>query len=762
MSLCCRRQLVSALSRVLPFSRFSRTIALFSLLGVTSSLSLGHAHLDEDAANAADSASAASIQSQRQDLESLTQALLVSSTPSSSQRSFSLDGFAQQSQSMSDPVTIAAARQQLLSSLIETHPEEVLRAAIPPSVRATLPTAVQQYVEEEVEHEGKLVVMYEDREDGNNRLHYSLKDGEEQLSLHFAVKQPKRLLTGSQVRVKGVQINKALVLASGSTSVQALTTVLPNTIGEQKTLVLLVNFQNNPTQPYDVNYARSMVFGTANAFDRENSQQQTWLTGDVFGWFTLPVDGEACDGIKIRTYAQQAAVKLGVNLSAYDHYIYAFPKSPCPWWGFGTVGGHPSEVWINGSLQLRVITHEMGHNFGLYHSNALDCGATAIGTTCKSIEYGDPLDTMGLPSTGHFNTFQKERLGWLANIATVQTSGTYVLDSLEGPANVNPQALKILKSTDPVTGKRNWYYVEYRQPKGFDSFLSTNSNVRNGVLIHTGSESTGNSSNLLDMTPQTDTWTDSALSVGQSFSDLNAGVTITPLWTNGSGTAVSVTFDSGPAPQPCAPADPVVKISPPASQWVRAGTTVNYTVSITNKDSVTCSASSFALQVTVPNGWAMSASASTVTIGPSNSGSATLQVTSPASAHDGFYTVTTKAVRSTAPASEDLVSATYVVASDLNVAVTTDQPSYPRREWVTLTAGVSFAGSPVKGAKVTFTITKPDGKVLKKTVPTGQDGSTSFKFRLQNQDPTGNYNVTAAASLKNVNPGEAATSFVVY
>jgi hypothetical protein len=54
----------------------------------------------------------------------------------------------------------------------------------------------------------------------------------------------------------------------------------------------------------------------------------------------------------------------------------------------------------------------MGHNLGLYHSHSYDCGATVLGTSCTSSDYGDTLDIMG-SSSGRFNAFQKERLGWL-------------------------------------------------------------------------------------------------------------------------------------------------------------------------------------------------------------------------------------------------------------------------------------------------------------------------------------------------------------
>jgi hypothetical protein len=77
----------------------------------------------------------------------------------------------------------------------------------------------------------------------------------------------------------------------------------------------------------------------------------------------------------------------------------------------------------------------------------------------------------------HFTAFQKERLGWLnagvsPPITTVVSDGTYTLETYES-AGSGPKALKILKSTDPSTGKRTWYYVESRQAIGFDAFLAT-------------------------------------------------------------------------------------------------------------------------------------------------------------------------------------------------------------------------------------------------------------------------------------------------
>ena len=41
----------------------------------------------------------------------------------------------------------------------------------------------------------------------------------------------------------------------------------------------------------------------------------------------------------------------GIVLGQYRHVVYAFPTSGCEWWGFGSVGGVPGEVWVNGALQ---------------------------------------------------------------------------------------------------------------------------------------------------------------------------------------------------------------------------------------------------------------------------------------------------------------------------------------------------------------------------------------------------------------------------
>jgi hypothetical protein len=529
--------------------------------------------------------------------------------------------------------------------------------------------------------------------------------------------------------------------------------------------VILVNFQDNPIQPYTVSYAQSVMFGTTSDFFYENSYQQTWLTGDVAGWYTIPLSSTVCDLFSIASYAKSVASAAGFDLAAYRHYVYAFPKNGCGGLGAGTIGGNPSQAWIIGSLDLKVLSHELGHNFGLYHSHALDCATAVLGTSCTVLEYGERMDTMGNVAAGHLNAFQKKWLGWLdygtsPAITTVQANGVYTLEPLE-TAGTGPKSLAILKSTDATTGQQTWYYVEYRQAFGFDSFLATNTNVLNGVMVHTGSPPNGDSSYLLDMTPASASqnwsdWSDPTLVVGRSFEDLEAAVTIAPVSVSSTGAAVSVSFAS----PTCVRGNPTVALSPSQSQWVSAGTTVTYTVTVTDRDNTGCTASSFSLQATVSGGWSTAFANAALVISPGANASTTLQVTSPVSPPDGFYTIGITVANSADPTYAASTSATYVIDAGLDVAVSTNQASYTTNQSVSITSIVGANGSSVAGTSVTFTITKSNGAVMTGKVTTGANGAAVYALRLKKNDPLGTYQVRANASLNGAS-GTAEASFTV-
>ena len=622
----------------------------------------------------------------------------------------------------------------------------------------------QSVVSQEEEHEGTAEVFYEDRDPGS-RIVYFLRTATERLELRFA-SNPPALQTGDHIRARGRRTNGVLALSSGG-SVQTLSSGLSNTFGAQTTILILVNFYDNATQPYTFSTAQSVAATTSN-FDLENSFQQTWLTGvadptaaaDVYGWFTINQSSTVCDYNTTATLADQAATAAGANLSQYSHKVYAFPQNACTWWGLGTVGGNPSQAWINGGFQLKVLGHEMGHNFGLYHSHALDCGSTVLGSACTAIEYGDTLDIMGNPSADHFETFQKERLGWLnyndgvhvmPPIIPVQADGVYNIGPYEAQTS-DPKALKILESVDPTTGNTTYYYVEYRQAAGFDGSLSTNSNVLNGVVVHLGSPSNGNSSDLLDMTPSTSSWSDPALDVGQSYSDPNAGVAMTVLSVSSAGASVSVTFSGSTS---CVRANPTVALSP-TTQSITAGNSANDTVTVTNNDSSACTASSFNLAAAVPSGWTASLGGSTLTISPGATGSTTLQVTSPSTATGGSYNVSVTATNSSSSTYSGSASATIsiVTCSLANPTVTLSPSSQsvavgsPASYTVTVTnnnnsncTASSFALSAAMPSGLTASFTSSS-----LSIASGGSASTTLQVGSSSTLSGGNYNFTVTAA----------------
>jgi hypothetical protein len=674
---------------------------------------------------------------------------------------------------------LAAARFERLAELIGRDPAEVLRVAVPASVRAAMPVEVQDLVERRVELLGEIVVLYECAERESRLLHFLEADGVRFL-LHFAGDPPGGLLTGARVTIKGVRVGQAVALESDmdglkvsgerrageSTSESAnmtnLATVAPNTFGEQKILVILVNFQDKQTQPFTVSEASNVVFGTVNDYIQEASFQQTWLSGDVYGWYTIPINS-TCEPTIIALYAKQAATAAGVNLSAYQRYIFAFPSISCSFLGVGTIGGNPSQTLINGNMELRTVGHELEHNLGLYHSRALECGVEVTGDNCSSVEYGDIVDIMGRPGvTGHSHAFQKERLGWLdygvsPSILTVQGSGAYELSPFESPGS-SPKALKILKSVDSV-GRKLWYYVEFRRPIGFDSFISGNSSVMNGVLIHQANELDPSENYLLDMTPRTSSWDDAALAVGRSYTDSANRITISTVSVSNERAIVKVAFGHGN--KPCAQADPTITPSPSQTQWSQAGTTVAYSVSVTNNNSGGCANSDFNLQSTLPAGWAAAFGNSILNIAPGGSAITNVQITSPAGVSDGFYNIELRAENSLASTFSALAFVTNVIASSIQISASASQSSYASNQRVSVLATVIIGGLPSPGVNVTFTIARPNGTVITGNAVTGEDGSALFSYRLdRKQDLVGVYQVTASANLNGLF-GDGKTSFMV-
>ena len=200
---------------------------------------------------------------------------------------------------------------------------------------------------------------------------------------------------------------------------------------------------------------------------------------------------------------------------------------------------------------------------------------------------------------------------------TVQNSGVYTLQPFEdGPAGL--QALKVQRGT----GNDAWLWIEYRQPRGlYDSTLS--SQIFSGATVHYEDSSTGAFSQLLDFTPPTDSWLDPALAAGQSWTDPYSNLSISVQSATASGLTVNLSYGA----TPCTHANPTVGLSP-LNPSIPAGSSVNYSVSVTNNDAAGCASSNYSLSSSQPSGWPTGWSSSSLTLNPGQTQSVTMSKTS--------------------------------------------------------------------------------------------------------------------------------------
>ncbi|RPI25793.1 MAG: hypothetical protein EHM61_13480 [Acidobacteria bacterium] len=115
------------------------------------------------------------------------------------------------------------------------------------------------------------------------------------------LKDPSNLLgrypSGKSVRVTGIRTGQKLLATSvqpagGNASANASAlAVPPPSIRGQTTLVALLNYADNPVQPFTLADVRQKVMDgpdSANKFILESSLGGVWLESDFIDWHTLP------------------------------------------------------------------------------------------------------------------------------------------------------------------------------------------------------------------------------------------------------------------------------------------------------------------------------------------------------------------------------------------------------------------------------------------------------------------------------------------
>jgi hypothetical protein len=436
-------------------------------------------------------------------------------------------------------------------------------------------------------HEGELVVQAGIMLDGSTVTRYLLRTANgTEIELDFA-HVPSRLSPGDRLRVEGQFVaerklhveNLSAQSADGESGVLRERLIAP---GTRSVAMLLVHW-NGPGSLTPEAVSEQLFTGSASAAAHyaESSFGLRSFDGDVFDWLPIaPVP--SCDTSALAAAADAAAAGAGIDLGAYDHVGYLVaPSSNCSFSGFGDVGvpaAPARRTWYNASPPTDLLVHELGHNLGYWHAHSYACPA-AIGPRWQCsffAEYGDPYDPMA-SSLAHFNAYDKLVQGWFPNcgVVTATSDAVFTLEPTE-ISTTGVQALRVPMAAEfcpppfptepPGIGGPCYYYIEHRQPIGFDALgLLATAPMHDGVLVHANvgvdlaglSGLTGTS--LLDMTPGSGSpfnpFEDANLGVGRVFGDAS-GARIRVLSQDGQSVRVAVKVPNGSGAPVCLDGSP--------------------------------------------------------------------------------------------------------------------------------------------------------------------------------------------------------------
>ncbi len=460
----------------------------------------------------------------------------------------------------------AIQRKTLMIDLMKKYPNAFLQNIITPTQRQQLPVEVQQYIEQQTSISGKLEVIHVDdfKNQKNSRFEYYIKTSNQKVN--FFPTGTLAAISGSVVKVTGYQLDNNIATRTNANNFQLLQRAIVEATGDQKTAVILLKFQDTQTIPFTKEQAQQIIFsGQVQNFFREASYSKISWSGNVFGWYTI---SENCN-YKIGQYTQKA-IDLAdpyIDFRQYQRIVLIFGGT-CTGGGMGSVGKHDvttadgkitaSVAWIGAyssdiisndrdhsfiwSYLDFVLSHELGHNLGVWHANHWECGPgiKLYGENCYHNEYGNVNDVMGVGATSlHFNAVYKDVYKWFdpASILTITQSGRYTLKPYETTSGA--RIAKIL----PSNYNNPPYYLEYRRPIGFDADLNNPAFWdltfdQKGLFINKIIRPLQDApdylfTRLLDMSPTNSNWEDwfdTTLEQNQgAFYDAGNGITIGPI-----------------------------------------------------------------------------------------------------------------------------------------------------------------------------------------------------------------------------------------
>jgi hypothetical protein len=136
-----------------------------------------------------------------------------------------------------------------------------------------------------------------------------------------------------------------------------------------------------------------------------------------------PIACEGSGSLTLMSSVQREFYRIQ-NISNYEnrYLLIMTPDAGCIWQGKAILGESTARggvITLHNTASGFVITHELGHAFGLGHSNLMSCSNGANdgtwGKTCRAIEYGGAIDVMAnVETTSPLSTYHQWRMGLIA------------------------------------------------------------------------------------------------------------------------------------------------------------------------------------------------------------------------------------------------------------------------------------------------------------------------------------------------------------